>query len=117
MEVQQISLNEIEQWRRDQRQFILIDVREPHEHHSHNIGGELIPLSELNRRYSHTDPKTPVVFYCQKGIRSQIAIQRLQQKYPDAEFYNLKSGLTSIWYSVRPSSSAQSRISSLSWWL
>ncbi|MBK8502072.1 MAG: rhodanese-like domain-containing protein [Saprospiraceae bacterium] len=95
MAVQQISLIELEQWKRDQRQFILIDVREPHEHRTNNIGGDLIPLSELNRRFRNTNPSTPVVFYCQKGIRSQIAIQRLQQKYPDAEFYNLKSGLAS----------------------
>lgn len=73
--------------------FLLIDVREPHEHAAFNIGGELIPLSEI---LSHTD-KIPegkkIVFYCQKGIRSVIAIQRLQQKFPDNELINLSGGM------------------------
>jgi adenylyltransferase/sulfurtransferase len=94
--MEQINFAELEQWKREQRQFILIDVRESHEHRLYNIGGELIPLSELNLRFRQTDPDIPVVFYCQKGIRSQIAIQRLQQKYPDAKFYNLESGLASL---------------------
>jgi adenylyltransferase/sulfurtransferase len=94
--VQQISFRELEQWKKEHKEFILIDVRESHEHAVHNIGGELIPLSELNRRFRLINPAIPVVFYCQKGIRSQIAIQRLQQKYPDGVFFNLESGLASI---------------------
>lgn len=73
--------------------FLLIDVREPHEHAAFNIGGELMPLSEM---LSHAD-KIPadkkVVFYCRKGIRSVIAIQKLQQKFPVNEFINLSGGM------------------------
>ena len=96
MAVQEISFTELSNWIREGRDFVLIDVRESHEHYTRNIGGELIPLSEINRRFRMPNPTKPVVFYCQKGIRSQIAIQRLHQKYPDSDFYNLKSGLASV---------------------
>ena len=94
MQVKQISREELAQWQKDGKQFRLVDVREKHEHLDYNIGGELIPLSELNRQFRPSDSDIPIIFYCRKGIRSQIAIQRLQQKYPQLEFYNLTSGLT-----------------------
>ena len=73
--------------------FLLIDVREPHEHAAFNIGGELIPLSEI-LSHTHKIPEgKKIIFYCQKGIRSVIAIQRLQQKFPGNELINLSGGM------------------------
>lgn len=74
--------------------FQLIDVREPAEHEAHHIGGELIPLNEVlaNRESISTDK--PVIFYCRVGVRSHIAIQRLQEKFGYQNLYNLKGGIT-----------------------
>ena len=94
MTVRQISREELDQWRKQGKDFQLIDVREKHEHHEYNIGGDLIPLSEIGRMIDKINLFIPVVFYCRKGIRSQIAIQRLQQKFPDGEFYNLTTGIS-----------------------
>jgi len=71
----------------------LIDVREPEEHEAFNIGGDLIPLSTITQQIDKIDRKIPVVFYCRKGVRSHIAIQRLQQKYPFENLFNLTGGM------------------------
>ncbi|CAN5857251.1 hypothetical protein BH11BAC4_BH11BAC4_17890 [soil metagenome] len=71
----------------------LIDVREPWEHELYNIGGELIPLGSLLENIGRINTVKPVVFYCQKGIRSQIAIQRLIQKTAYHNLFNLEGGM------------------------
>jgi adenylyltransferase/sulfurtransferase len=35
----------------------------------------------------------PVIIYCRKGIRSQIAIQRLEEKFAFTNLFNLQGGL------------------------
>lgn len=74
----------------------LIDVREPYEHEEFNIGGTLISLEDVTKSVDNIDKEKPVVFYCRMGIRSQVAIQRLQQKYPFNNLYNLIGG-TEAW--------------------
>jgi adenylyltransferase/sulfurtransferase len=76
--------------------FQLIDVREPYEHEEFNIGGELVPLNEITRHIDKIATDKPVIIYCRKGIRSQLAIQRLQEKYPFANLINLIGG-TEAW--------------------
>ena len=71
----------------------LIDVREQHEHDAFSIGGELIPLNTITQQIDKIDREIPVIFYCRKGVRSHIAIQRLQQKYPFENLVNLTGGL------------------------
>ncbi len=76
--------------------FQLIDVREPYEHQAFNIGGRLIPLNEISRQIDAIATHKPVILYCRKGIRSQVAIQRLQQKLPFTNLVNLIGG-TEAW--------------------
>ena len=76
--------------------FQLIDVREPYEHDEFNIGGELIPLNEITQQAEKIATNKPVILYCRKGIRSQIAIQRLQEKFHYQNLYNLIGG-TEAW--------------------
>jgi rhodanese-related sulfurtransferase len=76
--------------------FQLIDVREPYEHEEYNIGGELIPLNEIAQQSDKIATDKPVIIYCRKGIRSQIAIQRLQEKFPFTNLINLIGG-TEAW--------------------
>ena len=71
----------------------LIDVREPDEHEAFDIGGKLIPLSQITQQLDQVHTDRPVILYCRKGIRSQIAIQRLQQKLPFTNLVNLTGGL------------------------
>lgn len=74
----------------------LLDVREPYEHEAFHIGGTLIPLGDVVHRYKEIPTTGEVVVYCRKGIRSQIAIQRLQDKLPFQNLVNLIGG-TEAW--------------------
>lgn len=76
--------------------FQLIDVREPDEYAAFNIGGELVPLGTITQQIEKIATDKPVILYCRKGIRSQIAIQRLQQKFPFTNLTNLIGG-TEAW--------------------
>ena len=76
--------------------YQLIDVRESFEHEEFNISGELIPLHEIMLQIEKVATDKPVIIYCRKGIRSQIAIQRLQQKFPFTNLINLIGG-TEAW--------------------
>lgn len=73
--------------------LLLIDVREQTEHQEFNIGGKLIPLGELMLHIDEIPPDQTVVVYCKKGIRSQIAIQRLEEKLGLTNLINLKGGM------------------------
>jgi rhodanese-related sulfurtransferase len=79
--------------------FQLIDVREPYEHEEFNIGGELIPLNEITQHIDTIATDKPVILYCRKGIRSQLAMQRLQEKFPFKNLINLIGG-TEAWKKV-----------------
>ena len=73
--------------------FVLIDVREPQEHENFNIGGILIPMNTVFQNL-HIIPKDKtVILYCQKGIRSGLVIQRLQQKHLYTNLLNLSGGI------------------------
>lgn len=71
----------------------LIDVREPEEHLLFNIGGDLFPLTEIMEHVEQISRTQKVIFYCKMGVRSQIAIQRLQDKYGFTNLVNLRGGM------------------------
>lgn len=71
----------------------MVDVREAGEHDDFNIGGLLLPLGEIIARAGELPRDRPVIIYCRKGVRSQIAIQRLEQKFGFTNLYNLQGGL------------------------
>lgn len=96
MMIQNITLKDINRWQDEKIAFQLIDVREEEEHQQKNIGGELIPLREVMRNINRIDASKKVVIYCKRGIRSQIAIQKLQRKLPNVDFYNLAGGIQGV---------------------
>jgi adenylyltransferase/sulfurtransferase len=74
-------------------QLTLVDVRESDEHAQFNIGGTLIPLPEIGEKHHLIARDRPVVLYCRKGVRSMIAIQRLEDKYGFTNLINLSGGM------------------------
>ncbi len=88
-----ISAVELQQKLQDKDDLILIDVREPWEHAEFNIGGILIPIDTLFDNLDQLKRDKPVIFYCQKGIRSQIVIQRLHHKFKFTNLVNLTGGM------------------------
>lgn len=60
--------------------FVLIDVREPHEYQIARIpGARLIPLGELPKRLSELNPDADIVAHCKSGARSQKAVDLLKK--------------------------------------
>lgn len=94
-----ITVQELSQLISKQEDIQLIDVREQFEHDEFNIGGKLIPLGEITRSAGELERLKPVVIYCRKGIRSQLAIQRLEEKFAFNNLYNLAGG-TDAWKAV-----------------
>src|SRR5689334_3688791 len=59
--------------------FVLVDVREPHEYQIARIpGSRLIPLGELPKRLNELDPNAEIVMHCKTGGRSQKAVDLLK---------------------------------------
>ena len=94
--IQHVSIEELKEWSASQRDFDLIDVREVSENQEFNIGGKCIPLSQISRLEGAIQKGKPTVIYCRKGVRSQIAIQRLAQKMDTQFLYNLTNGIEAL---------------------
>jgi len=90
--MKELTVKELKAWQEGNHPFLLVDVREAYEHEAFNIGGALIPLGELMTRKDEINKDQPVVIYCEKGIRSILAIQRLEA-FGFEQLYNLQGGM------------------------
>ena len=90
-----ITAASLHQMLKDNEPIQLIDVREKYEHDEFNIGGLLLPLGSVTQNIHLIEKEKPVIIYCRVGLRSQIAIQRLEQKYPFYNLINLEGGIES----------------------
>lgn len=76
----QITVEQLqEKLTKGEKPFIL-DVREPIENQMANIGGKLIPLGEIPKRYTELDTNKEIIVYCHHGNRSQRAVEFLYEK-------------------------------------
>jgi molybdopterin/thiamine biosynthesis adenylyltransferase/rhodanese-related sulfurtransferase/molybdopterin converting factor small subunit len=74
--------------------FLLIDVREPHEYQICNIpSAKLIPLGELPKRVNELDSAVEIVAHCKSGVRSAKAVDFLRQA-GFRKVKNMKGGIT-----------------------
>ena len=58
----------------------LLDVREPWEYKAANIGGTLIPMREITKRFAELDKNGEIVVYCHHGGRSDRVVEFLYEK-------------------------------------
>ena len=88
----QMTVEELDRWRRDKKEHLLIDVREPGEHAASRIeGAKLIPLLKLQSSLKSLPKGQPIVVHCQSGGRSAIAVGILRLQGYDAR--NLSGGI------------------------
>ena len=59
--------------------LFILDVREAVEYEKANIGGHLIPLSQLASRLDELDPDQEIVVHCHHGGRSAKACEILRE--------------------------------------
>ncbi|MDB5015914.1 MAG: moeZ 1 [Mucilaginibacter sp.] len=71
----------------------LIDVRTEEEHEEFNIGGENIPLDELDKHFNTINMAIKTVLYCTSGKRSKEGVTILKKKYPKAQILSLDGGV------------------------
>lgn len=93
--VNEISTKELKNWIKAGTDFRLIDVRQPEEFEISNLGGELIPLEQIDHFAEGIRTDQPVVFYCRTGRRSSEAIRKLNTHEKFNNLYNLKGGMES----------------------
>lgn len=88
--IQEIKKREATQ----EKDYILLDVRESYERDEFNIGGIHIPLGEITASFdklaSHKDEE--IVVYCRSGKRSAMA-QHLLLQAGFANVRNLEGGM------------------------
>ena len=96
LEVPGVTMATLEVWRKENRAFQLIDVRQPEEYQQKNLGGVLIPLGDLMENLDKIERQIPVVIHCQSGQRSKEAILMLQRKMGWGHLYNLEKGLMGV---------------------
>jgi rhodanese-related sulfurtransferase len=92
MNIDTVSVTQLKSMLEEGAEVALLDVREGWERDAFNIGGMHIPLNEILARINEIPTDKTVVVYCRKGIRSQLAIQRLQQKNMN-NLVNLTGGM------------------------
>jgi rhodanese-related sulfurtransferase len=98
----EIGPQALKELRDSKSDFVLIDVREPAEYETCNLGGELIPLGTLSQRLPELDKSAHVVVHCKGGARAAKATAALR----DAGFenaWNLKGGILAWIDEVDPS--------------
>jgi molybdopterin/thiamine biosynthesis adenylyltransferase/rhodanese-related sulfurtransferase len=89
----ELTMNELNKWLNELAgEIYLVDVRENYEFEEYNIGGINIPLYELKNRIAELPGDKKLIFYCQTGQRSKMAIQLLKPLHK-GEMYSLKNGV------------------------
>jgi len=60
--------------------LFLLDVRDEYEYEISNIGGHLIPLPELPKRYKELNTRQEIIAVCKMGPRGVKAVEFLQRQ-------------------------------------
>lgn len=92
MNIHEVSVQELQALKEANADFFLLDVREPEEFNTCNLGGHLIPLKELPARLGELNPNQHIIIHCQGGGRSSRAVQFLQE-HGFTNVSNLKGGI------------------------
>ncbi len=73
--MEDITVQELKEKMDKGEEVVLVDVRELHEREEYNIGGEFIPLGELEEKIPQLESfrDKEIVMYCRSGRRSQVA--------------------------------------------
>ena len=70
-----------QQWLSQKGAPLLVDVRNPDEYaQEHLANSQLVPLPDLDKRWSELPKDRPILLYCHSGKRSQKAFDLLREK-------------------------------------
>jgi adenylyltransferase/sulfurtransferase len=88
----EMTVEELRDWRASGKKHTLVDVREPSEHAEDRIDGSiLIPLGKALTNPGKLPKDQPIVVHCKMGGRSAVAVAALRLRGYDAR--NLSGGI------------------------
>ena len=95
LEIEEITVTELNDLINTNPEIQIIDVREPHEFEIAKIPNtKLIPLGQIVARAKEIDSSRTAILHCKGGVRSAKAIQDLQNAGFNGKLLNLKGGIT-----------------------
>lgn len=101
--VPEITVKELKAKLDRKENFVLVDVREVHEHQICNLPeAKLIPLGTLPQRLNELDPAAEIVMHCRSGVRSGKACGILKEA-GFKNVWNVKGGILAWSDEVDPS--------------
>jgi len=92
-EIGSISVQQLSEKTTRGEEFQLIDVRESFEYEIAEIGGRLMPKSEIDKHVTDIVRDRPVVVHCKAGSRSAAVIRYLRDQYGFTNLLNLEGGI------------------------
>jgi rhodanese-related sulfurtransferase len=93
MAIKTVNAAQLKNWL-DNKEAVLVDVREPAEHKAAQIcGASLVPLGGVCKAQLPNLKGKKLVIHCQKGGRGGTACQKLLAEDPSLDIYNLEGGL------------------------
>ncbi len=93
MTIPEISVQELKDLRDKKADIFILDVRNPDEYGLCNLGGHLLPMSELPQRFQELNPDQQIVIHCHAGGRSRRATEFLMNQ-GFKRVFNLRGGIT-----------------------
>ena len=100
--MKEIDSKELKELMDSSAKLQLIDVREQNEYDFVNIGGELIPMSEIPSSMDKINRDNKIVVMCRSGKRSGTIVNYLMEDH-GIEAYNLRGGILAYSDEVDPS--------------
>lgn len=102
-DVPTITVQELDEKRRNGSPHFLLDVREPDEYAFGNIqGSTLIPLGQVTERSGEIPRDVPLYVHCRSGMRSAKAVAALQQQ-GFSDIWNVSGGILAWSRDIDPS--------------
>jgi sulfur-carrier protein adenylyltransferase/sulfurtransferase len=101
--MKEITVSELKSMMDENKDFQLIDVREPYEAEIGSIGGELIPMAEVPSNIEKISKNKPVIIHCKSGGRSGNIVHFLESQFGFDNLYNLKGGIIAWSDQIDPS--------------
>ncbi|MEI7669829.1 MAG: rhodanese-like domain-containing protein [Pseudomonadota bacterium] len=93
MPLKTIDANTLKKWL-DNKEAVLIDVREPAEYNAENIPhSKLLPLGKISKALLPGLGSKKLIIHCRKGGRGGTACEKLLAEDPEIEIYNLEGGI------------------------
>lgn len=76
-----IRASQLLEWRDNDRTFIILDIREPHElQYGFCTGSWIVPMNNIPQEQSYLPTTTDIVIACAAGVRSWSVAQYLRQQ-------------------------------------